>query len=124
MSRNARIALVVGGIAVIAVALVIVLATSGGDETKTEKVDATIVVSKGQPEGGVKHLTVKKGGEVNLNVKSDIADEVHVHGYDIEKPVEAGGTVTFNFKADQDGVFEVEVHKPTEQHIAELEVKP
>jgi hypothetical protein len=125
MSRNARIALVVGGVAVIVVALVIVLATSGGSDNKTsDKVDTTIVVSKGQPEGGLKHLTVKKGGQVNLNVKSDITDEVHVHGYDIEKPVKAGGTVNFNFKANQDGVYEVEVHKPAPNQIAELEVQP
>jgi len=124
MSRNARIAVLVGGVAVIIAALVIVLATNGDDTTKNDKLDATIVVSKGQPQGGLQHLTVKKGGTVDLAVKSDIADEVHVHGYDIEKPVKAGGTVAFHFKADMDGVFEVEVHKPTDTQIAALEVQP
>ena len=124
MSRNARIAVLVGGLVVIVAALVIVLATNSDDSTKNESVDATIVVKNGQPEGGLKHLTVKKGGTVDLAVSTDIADEVHVHGYDIEKPVKAGGTVKFHFKANMDGVFEVEVHKPTDNQIAALEVQP
>jgi hypothetical protein len=32
--------------------------------------------------------------------------------------------VKFHFKASMDGVFEVEVHKPTNTQIASLEVKP
>ena len=31
---------------------------------------------------------------------SDIADEIHVHGYDFMKDVEAGGTVRFNVQGD------------------------
>ena len=32
-----------------------------------------------------------------------------MHGYDIFKDVEAGGSVKFNFKADIEGVFEIEL---------------
>lgn len=124
MSRNARIAVLVGGVVVIVAALVIVLATNSDDSTKSENVNATIVVNNGQPDGGLKHLTLKKGGTVDLAVTSNIADEVHIHGYDIEKEVKAGGTVKFHFTANMDGVFEVEVHKPTDTQIAALEVQP
>jgi hypothetical protein len=44
---------------------------------------------------------------VNLAVPGD---EVHVHGYEIEKPTEHS-PVTFSFPASLDGVFEVEVHR-------------
>ena len=57
-------------------------------------------------------------------VAAAIPDEVHLHGYDIEKEAEAGKPVWFNFKASMDGVFEIEVHKPTANQIAELEVQP
>ena len=52
-------------------------------------------------------------------------EEVHVHGYEIEKPAEKS-PVTFSFPARLDGVFEVEVHKldKTEGPIAELHVNP
>jgi hypothetical protein len=124
VSRNARIGVLIGGVVVIVAALVIVLATSGGSDEASDHANVKITVSKGQPDGGLKHIKVRKGGTVDLAVTSDIADEVHVHGYDIEKPVKAGGTVTFHFKANMDGIFEVEVHKPTATQIASLEVEP
>jgi hypothetical protein len=59
---------------------------------------------------------------VNLAVPED---EVHVHGYEIEKPAEHS-PVTFSFPASLDGVFEVEVHRSdkTEGPIATLHVNP
>lgn len=124
MSRNARIGVLAGAVVVIVAALVIVLATSGGSSAP-DTATASITVDRiGRAAGGPKHITVKKGGSVDLTVTTAIADEVHVHGYDLEKEAEAGKPVTFRFEADLDGVFEVEVHKPTDNQIAELEVKP
>ena len=42
-----------------------------------------IVVVNGAPKGGIVRETVDKGDRVVLVVKSDVADEVHLHGYDI-----------------------------------------
>jgi hypothetical protein len=56
-------------------------------------------------------------------VRSDVADEVHVHGYDVAKDVRAGGSVTFSIPAKIDGRFEVELEHRHEQ-IAQLEVRP
>src|SRR3954453_14272350 len=83
----------------------------------------TINVVNGQPEGGVKTVTFKKGDQAVLKVNSDTADEIHVHGYDLKKDVEKGGSVTFNFKATIDGRFEVELENAGTQ-IANLEVTP
>ena len=83
----------------------------------------TIRVVGGEPEGGVKEITVSKGDTVRLEVRSDTAAEVHVHGYDLFKDVEAGGLVGFRFEADAEGVFEVELEE-THTQIAQLSVEP
>ena len=82
-----------------------------------------ITIVDGLPEGGVADLTFNKGDQVEFVVDSDTADEVHVHGYDIMEDVEAGGSVRFDFPADIDGIFEVELEGSVTQ-IAELTVNP
>ena len=66
---------------------------------------------------------VQEGRPGGLKVNSDTADEIHVHGYDLMKDVEKGGSVTFTFKATIDGRFEVELENAGTQ-IANLEVTP
>jgi heme/copper-type cytochrome/quinol oxidase subunit 2 len=80
-------------------------------------------VEGGKPVGGIKKIKVSKGERVRFAVSSDVADEIHVHGYDFMKDVEAGGKVSFSFPAKIDGVFEIELEHLGEQ-IAELEVQP
>jgi hypothetical protein len=82
-----------------------------------------VVVRGGQPVGGVERLEYDSGERVRFIVRSDVADEVHVHGYDISKEVTAGGSVRFGFPADIEGVFEVELEQRHVQ-IAELRVNP
>ena len=82
-----------------------------------------IDVVGGQPKGGIAELAFNKGDEIRFEVKSDAADEIHVHGYDIEEEVPAGGKAKFDFPADLEGVFEVELHS-SEAQIAELTVNP
>ena len=77
----------------------------------------------GKPAGGVQKLTYKNGDRIQFIVASDVADEIHVHGYDLTKDVPAGGTVRFSFPARIEGVFEVELEGRKEQ-IAELRVSP
>jgi len=91
---------------------------------KPEKPEFTrITVVDGQPKGGVSDLSYSKGDEVRLEVVSDVAEEVHVHGYDISKDVAAGGDVKLRFGAEIEGVFEVELERAAVQ-IAQLTVKP
>jgi hypothetical protein len=82
-----------------------------------------IVLRDGKPVGGVKRLEFDSGDRVRFAVRSDVADEVHVHGYDKSQEVPAGGTVRFNFPADIEGVFEVELEGRKEE-LAELRVSP
>jgi cytoskeletal protein RodZ len=97
--------------------------TSTATSTPSVPAAQTITVVKGQPQGGVKTVTFKKGDQAVLKVNSDTADEIHVHGYDLMKDVEKGGSVTFSFKATIDGRFEVELEEAGTQ-IANLEVTP
>lgn len=77
----------------------------------------------GVPQGGIVRTTVKQGDQVVLMVTSDVADEVHLHGYDISRDVRAGGTVRVRFRAKVPGRFEVELEQRGVQ-IADLTVKP
>ncbi|MDX6718186.1 MAG: hypothetical protein QOJ63_440 [Solirubrobacteraceae bacterium] len=102
-------------------ALVVAGCGSGSDAPKN--LDATVRVVDAKPAGGVQSLDVTKGGRVHLVVQSDTADEIHIHGYDIHKDVARNGKVTFDFTANIDGgfVIELEEHK---QQIANLKVEP
>jgi heme/copper-type cytochrome/quinol oxidase subunit 2 len=133
MNSTMRVALGIG-VVVLAVALLIVLKDSGGDgsgdDTATTATKAagpavtTIVVDKsGKPVGGIAEISVNEGEPVRFKVRSAVADEVHMHGYDIGKDVKAGGSVSFDFPATIEGVFEVELESRKEQ-ILELRVNP
>jgi hypothetical protein len=83
----------------------------------------TVRVVNGQPQGGIQSVSVKKGDQIRLRVVSDVADEIHVHGYDLKKDVAKGGSVRFSFPATIEGRFEVELENAGTQ-IADLEVTP
>ena len=123
--------------AVLALAALLLLGACGSDEpppqeslpaptlepTPTES--ATVVdveVQDGEVIGGMKRVEVPLNDIVRLNVRSDVADEVHVHGYDQKQDVPAGGGVTISFEADIPGVFVVELEERS-LHLVELEVR-
>ena len=107
-------------------------ASSTDTTTTTETTTATdtetptlvrIEVVDGQPQGGIVRQTVDKDDQVVLVVTSDVADEIHLHGYDISRDVEAGGTVRLPFKATIPGRFEAELESRSVQ-IADITVEP
>jgi ABC-type glycerol-3-phosphate transport system substrate-binding protein len=94
--------------------------TTSGEEEPTV---VRVVVVGGTPKGRIVRETVDEGDRVVLVVTSDVADEVHLHGYDISRDVSAGGTVRLVFTADLPGRFEVELENRGVQ-IADLTVAP
>lgn len=68
-------------------------------------------------------LAVTQGERVTLRVRSDVADELHVHGYDLSAPLPAGEVVALAFVAATAGRFEVELHR-AHREIGALEVQP
>jgi heme/copper-type cytochrome/quinol oxidase subunit 2 len=81
-----------------------------------------LVVSGGEVTGGGR-VQVPLGEEVTLRVTADVADEVHVHGYDLLAPVAPGQPAELAFTADVPGIFEVELESG-HQLILLLEVTP
>ena len=88
---------------------------------KPETTTIAITVVDAKPQGGIARPSVKRGDHVVLVVKSDTADEIHLHGYDLSADVEAGGTVRIPFVADTPGRFEVELENLGVQ-LAEITV--
>lgn len=54
---------------------------------------------------------ITRGNDVMIHVTSDVADTVHVHGYDIEFAVEPNVERWIIFKADIAGQWDVETHE-------------
>ena len=99
--------------------------TSPGEETATATPTPTPT-----PEppplltaGKVTELDFTEGETVRFRARSDVDEEVHVHGYDIAKDAPAGQTITMSFKATIPGIFEIEFENAGEQ-IGELKVEP
>ena len=136
-SSSTRIALAVGAIAALVVLFVALNGGSSDNKSNTSTGTAgrtsttaapaappqVVTVQNGKPAGGIKKLEYTKGDQVRFRVSSDVADEIHVHGYDFHKNVPAGGSVSFSFPAKIDGVFVIELEGRGEQ-IAQLTVKP
>jgi hypothetical protein len=100
-------------------------ATTGSPAGPTPPPIETIRVRGGEPVGGVRVLSVEAGDAVRFRVSSDLPGEVHVHGYDDEKEIEAGASVGFDFEATLEGGFEIELHHGGgETQIGELRVQP
>jgi hypothetical protein len=95
--------------------------TSGSAKGKASV--PTIVIRNGEPVGGIQELEYSAGEEVRFRVESDVADEVHVHGYDLMQDVPAGGSVEFDFPAELEGIFEAELEGRKEQ-VLEQRVNP
>ena len=79
-------------------------------ETPAEPPVTRIAIQGGEVVGGPKTITVTKGDRVRIVVTADAHDDMHLHGYDIEKPVEPGQPARFDFKANLEGQFELESH--------------
>ena len=102
-----------------------------GTSTETTATDSTpeiqkptevrVVVENGVPKGGIFRQKVDKGDQVVLVVTSDVADEIHLHGYDLSRDVAAGGTARLRFTANVPDRFEVELESRGVQ-IADLTV--
>jgi len=75
-----------------------------------------VVVVEARISGGAvqtdgERVEVGLGKTVRLVILSDENDELHVHGYELKRPVTAGKELTLEFVADIPGVFEVELEE-------------
>ena len=139
MSRDQRLALLAGVVAVAVAAFVIAKPDDGekaprgstqpttettrtttetaGTTTKTAQATKPqqpgvqrVVVKGGKPVGGVRTLEFKAGDDARIDVSADAPDVLHLHGYDIERKATPARPASFRFKADAEGEFELESH--------------
>ena len=75
----------------------------------TQRIEVT--VAGGKAGGDTGRVSVAVGTSVTLVVTSDVADEVHLHGYDKEAELSPRRPSEIQFDATIPGVFEVELHK-------------
>lgn len=149
MSKGARIGIIIGLVVVLA-ALFVVLKPSGDDEASapeavqtevpiaeaetssdggTDGMDHgsgdhmhTITVTDGEVKGD-RQISVPVDTELMLEVKADVDEEIHVHGYDITAEVSGGSPAEITFVADTPGTFEVEF-EGSGLLLTEIEVTP
>jgi hypothetical protein len=120
VNRRALVA-IVGVVAVVALYLVLRPAGDAGTPTPTgagtpdpglspEPAPTVfeVTVAGGAVEG-VGNREVPRGTDVLIRVVADVADEIHVHGYDLHAEVGPGAPGEVRFVADAPGVFEVEL---------------
>jgi plastocyanin len=77
-----------------------------------------VQVSGGEVSGDTGRVPVAAGEHVTLVLTSDVADEVHVHGYDLEAEMSPGQPTEIAFDATIPGVFEVELHEAGTQLLS------
>jgi hypothetical protein len=68
-----------------------------------------VKVGGGKVSGDTGRIMVPLGTLLVVSVNSDVADEIHVHGYDRKAKVPAAGTSAVAFSANTPGVFDVEL---------------
>jgi FtsP/CotA-like multicopper oxidase with cupredoxin domain len=149
MSRSQRLTFL-GLAAVIAVAAVVILVVAGGSggsggeqaAAPTAAPTATAEPQEASPAATAtptaaataapgplltgateQEIDATEGDTVRFRVKAAEDEEVHVHGYNIEKEVPAGDTIAISFKATITGIFEIEFHH-SGAVLARLKVEP
>jgi hypothetical protein len=68
-------------------------------------------LTAGRATGDTGRIPVTLGEAVTLVLTNDVADEVHVHGYDETAELVPGLPTELTFDATVPGVFEVELHE-------------
>jgi hypothetical protein len=80
-------------------------------------------IRSGRLVSGPTVIKVAQGDEVTLQISSDVADELHLHGYDLHLKIPAGEPAILKFNADRSGRFPYELHH-AHSDIGALEVYP
>ena len=150
MSKGQRIALIALAVVVVAVAFVVARPDDEDEkassppatetetqtvETPAETAETPTATTESRPEhrvrlrahkpvGGVQRIEVKSGDFVRITVESDEPDELHLHGYDIERTTAPGAPARFAFRAKIEGEFELEGHEGGGTPVANLVVEP
>jgi hypothetical protein len=87
------------------------------------RMEFELTVAGGKLVSGPAVIQVAQGTEVTLRIRSDRADELHLHGYDLHARIDADEPAELTFTADKSGRFEYELHD-SHLELGALEVRP
>lgn len=82
----------------------------------------TVEYASGRVSGDTGRVSVDAGAPVTITITSDVADEAHLHGYDLETELTPGQPAELRFEATVPGVFELELHS-AEKMLLTLQVE-
>ncbi|MDQ3833629.1 MAG: cupredoxin domain-containing protein [Actinomycetota bacterium] len=97
------------------------------ESTGTQGADKTFDLAiKGASAMSPDQVSVNQGDHVNLRITSDEPLEFHLHGYDLEKELEANEPGELSFDATNAGRFGMEAHlnDQTHEELGDLLVQP
>jgi hypothetical protein len=129
--QSRRIAAVLAVVVVIAAVVVFIVLqndsdSDGGPSDRT----LSFQLQHGHAVGGSEDVTATQGDHLTVSLKTDVPAELHIHGYELSKDVDAGGTGSISFTADATGEFEIEAHHLVHGEegegieLAQLQVNP
>ncbi len=84
-------------------------AVASGVASDSAQVTLALTVAGGKITGDTGRVKVPLGSRVRITVTSDVADEIHVHLYDLKQEISANQPGSIEFTADKPGVIEVEL---------------
>jgi len=96
-------------------------AVASGVASDAAQQTINVTVAGGKVSGPPGRVMVAKGTRLRITVTSDVADEVHVHVYDLRQAVSANASASVEFVADKPGVIEVEL-ETAKLVLARLEI--
>lgn len=97
-------------------------AADGDEDPATDGTVVEISLVDGVVGGGGR-IAIALGDTVTLRVTSDVADSLHLHGYDLVADLAPGAPAELTFEATIPGVFELETHHHGGIVLAELEIR-
>ena len=97
-----------------------------GTTTTVEPAFEVIRLADGAPVGGARELSYEQGDRVRIRVIPDPGlEEVHIHGYEIDRFPDGDKPLVFDFTADLTGGFELEAHGVAgDVLLANIKVQP
>lgn len=95
-------------LALLAITMLALAAACGGGDPENLTFDVTIRDGNWDVDSGI--IRVKQGDTVTINLVSDAAGELHLHGYDVLHDVSPDAASTLEFVADATGSFAITLH--------------
>jgi plastocyanin len=84
--------------------------TSTQSTPATRRIDITVKGKQVTPTPAVVNINV--GESLTIAVTSDHNDQLHAHGFEIEKDIKAGHPLVITVRGAQPGVYDIELHNP------------